>query len=219
MCGDSPRLKSLQLPDLSIGLNLLLLVSVQISTIRSACLTDHCTSSRDHVARCQYFATCAMRISVCIAIDTLVKTLFMSLRALRTRYLVKSSYRWHRQHYGYGTYGTSSERKSGLRHEPCGSPTSSSLEEGEEVKDVAIIGGGITGLASAHFLSKAAPNTRITLFESGDRLGGWLHSEEVDVGNGKVLFEKGPRTLRPTAPNGILTLDVVSSPEAIDTSE
>ena len=80
----------------------------------------------------------------------------------------------------------------------------------EEVKDVAVIGGGITGLASAYFLSRAAPNARITLLEGGDRLGGWLHSEEVDVGNGKVLFEKGPRSLRPTRPNGILTLELVS---------
>ena len=82
----------------------------------------------------------------------------------------------------------------------------------DELKDVAIIGGGITGLATAYYLSKAAPpHTRITLLESGDRLGGWVHSEEVDVGNGqKVLFEKGPRSLRPTDPNGLLTLELVS---------
>ena len=51
---------------------------------------------------------------------------------------------------------------------------------------------------------------RITLLEGGERLGGWLHSEEVDVSNGKVLFEKGPRSLRPTLPNGILALELVS---------
>ena len=80
-----------------------------------------------------------------------------------------------------------------------------------DFKNVAIIGGGITGLASAHFLSKASPETRISLFEGGKRLGGWLHSEVVETGNGKVIFEKGPRTLRPNVPNGLLTLDLVGS--------
>ena len=78
-----------------------------------------------------------------------------------------------------------------------------------DVQKVAVLGGGITGLASAHFLSKASPNTRITLFEGGKRLGGWLHSQMIETANGKVIFEKGPRTLRPSVPNGILTLDLV----------
>lgn len=81
----------------------------------------------------------------------------------------------------------------------------------QEPKDVAIIGGGITGLATAHFLSEWSPDTRITLFEGGKRLGGWLHSEVVETSNGKVIFEKGPRTLRPNIPNGRLTLDLVLS--------
>ena len=78
-----------------------------------------------------------------------------------------------------------------------------------DVQKVAILGGGITGLAAAHFLSKASPNTRITLFEGEKRLGGWLHSQMIETANGKVIFEKGPRTLRPSVPNGILTLDLV----------
>ena len=80
-----------------------------------------------------------------------------------------------------------------------------------DVQKVAILGGGITGLAAAHFLSKASPNTRITLFEGGKRLGGWLHSQMIETANGKVIFEKGPRTLRPSVPNGVLTLDLVWS--------
>ena len=39
---------------------------------------------------------------------------------------------------------------------------------------VAVIGGGITGLAAAHRLTELVPNVQPTLFESGQRLGGVL---------------------------------------------
>ena len=89
-------------------------------------------------------------------------------------------------------------------------PISKSEKPGS-VKNVAVLGGGITGLAAAHFLSKESPSTRITLLEGGNRLGGWLHSQAVETSDGTAIFEKGPRTLRPTVPNGILTLDLVRS--------
>lgn len=72
--------------------------------------------------------------------------------------------------------------------------------------DIAVLGAGITGLATAYFLSKQLPRAKITLYESAPRIGGWLDSSRVDVpgeGGGNVLFEKGPRTLRP-AQNGVL---------------
>ncbi|KAL8907045.1 MAG: hypothetical protein Q9207_001657 [Kuettlingeria erythrocarpa] len=80
-----------------------------------------------------------------------------------------------------------------------------------EVTDVAVLGGGITGLASAYYLAQQLPHSKITLFEGSSRLGGWLRSQQVDVGNGKVVFEQGPRNLRPTRPNGWVTLDLVKS--------
>jgi len=80
-----------------------------------------------------------------------------------------------------------------------------------EIKEVAVIGGGITGLATAYYISKLPKNVHVTLYESGPRLGGWLRSDSVDVANGNVVFEQGPRTLRPTVPNGLLTLRLVSS--------
>lgn len=85
----------------------------------------------------------------------------------------------------------------------------SSIER--EATDIAVLGGGITGLASAYYLSRFLPDARITLFEASTRLGGWLHSKQVNVGNGKVVFEQGPRNLRPTNPNGLVTLDLVGS--------
>lgn len=78
-----------------------------------------------------------------------------------------------------------------------------------EPPSIAVLGGGITGLASAYFLSRDFPTAKITLFEASSRLGGWLHSTSVDIGSGKVVFEQGPRNLRPTVPNGVVTLELV----------
>ncbi|KAF7190952.1 Protoporphyrinogen oxidase [Pseudocercospora fuligena] len=70
--------------------------------------------------------------------------------------------------------------------------------------DVGILGGGITGLASAYFLLRQHPNAKVTLYESKDRVGGWLESKRVPVKDGTVLFEGAARTLRPQS-NGVLT--------------
>jgi oxygen-dependent protoporphyrinogen oxidase len=45
---------------------------------------------------------------------------------------------------------------------------------------IAIIGGGITGLAAAHRLTELLPDPDITLFEASDRLGGVLETVERD---------------------------------------
>jgi len=81
-----------------------------------------------------------------------------------------------------------------------------------EVKEVAVIGGGITGLATAYYISKLPKKPHVTLYESGPRLGGWLRSTSIDIGNGNVVFEQGPRNLRPSVPNGLLTLRLVCFP-------
>ena len=79
------------------------------------------------------------------------------------------------------------------------------------IENVAILGGGITGLATTFFLSKALPKTKITLYEAGSQLGGWIHTRHVDTSNGQVVFEQGPRTLRPGFPDGWVTVDLVSA--------
>ena len=61
-----------------------------------------------------------------------------------------------------------------------------------DARHVVVIGGGVTGLASAYYLRKelgadAAP-TRITLLEQSERLGGKLVTEEVDT----FLIDGGP---------------------------
>ena len=65
-----------------------------------------------------------------------------------------------------------------------------------DAKDVAVLGGGITGLATAFELARILPNAKITIYETAKKLGGWMDSEIVPVRDGEVLFEWGPRTLR-----------------------
>ena len=54
--------------------------------------------------------------------------------------------------------------------------------------NVAVIGGGITGLATAFYLRKLRPNARITLFEGGSRLGGNIRTERRE----QFVVDAGP---------------------------
>lgn len=74
---------------------------------------------------------------------------------------------------------------------------------------IAVLGGGITGLSAAHYLSRELPDAQITIFEGGKRLGGWLNSEQVNIGNGYITVEQGPRTLRGGTPAALPTLEIV----------
>lgn len=84
-----------------------------------------------------------------------------------------------------------------------------SRPQGHEQESIAIIGGGISGLSCAHYLARESPNTQITIFEEGTELGGWLRSKTMNVDNGTIVFEGGPRTLRPGTPAGMVTLEMV----------
>jgi protoporphyrinogen/coproporphyrinogen III oxidase len=61
---------------------------------------------------------------------------------------------------------------------------------------IAVLGGGITGLATASFLTRECTDAKVTLYEGSNRLGGWIQSKQVEVDGGTVLFEQGPRSLR-----------------------
>ena len=65
--------------------------------------------------------------------------------------------------------------------------------------DVAILGGGISGLATAYFLEQSRPDLRITLVEKRSRLGGLISTVELDG----FLFEQGPDSLVEHKPEGI----------------
>jgi len=68
----------------------------------------------------------------------------------------------------------------------------SAAAEGDRPVRVAVIGGGISGLAAAHRLLEAAPGVgarvALTLVEAGDRLGGVIATERQDG----YLIEAGP---------------------------
>ncbi len=74
-----------------------------------------------------------------------------------------------------------------------------------------MLGGGITGLASAYYLAEQYAEAKVTIYESKPELGGWMRSKLVDVGDGQVIFEQGPRSLRPHPPNGTLSCQLVFS--------
>jgi len=72
------------------------------------------------------------------------------------------------------------------------------------MKKIVILGGGISGLATAWFLSRRFKNDSITLLESSDRFGGWIRT----VKEGDFLFEVGPRGFRPSG-KGQNTLSLI----------
>ena len=77
-------------------------------------------------------------------------------------------------------------------------------------KQIAVLGGGISGLSCAYYLTREFPSAKITLYEASNRLGGWVHTEVVDGGFGAIAFEQGPRTLQPNRVSSLVTFDLVS---------
>ncbi len=63
-------------------------------------------------------------------------------------------------------------------------------------REIAILGGGLTGLATAFHLSRGLPHAKVTIYEKSNKIGGWVNSEVIKVDDGEVLFEWGPRTIR-----------------------
>ncbi|OQE23186.1 hypothetical protein PENSTE_c009G06841 [Penicillium steckii] len=77
--------------------------------------------------------------------------------------------------------------------------------------NVAVVGGGITGLTAAWKLTQDSKCNEITLYEKSHRLGGWMESETIPVDGGKVVFEYGPRTLRWSRPAAQSILEMANA--------
>uniref|UniRef100_A0A8B9F9V8 Protoporphyrinogen oxidase n=1 Tax=Amazona collaria TaxID=241587 RepID=A0A8B9F9V8_9PSIT len=72
---------------------------------------------------------------------------------------------------------------------------------------VAVVGGGISGLAACYYLARGPHPPKVLLLEAGARLGGWLQSTRAADG---AVFEHGPRGIRPGGAAGADTLHMVS---------
>lgn len=109
-------------------------------------------------------------------------------------------------------HGTkSSSRSSSSTAEPSGSRgrDMAASANPEARKNIAVLGGGVTGLTAAHYLTREFPNAHVTIYEGSGRLGGWVKSTKVDVGSGHAVLEQGPRTLRPHTVAGGVTQELV----------
>uniref|UniRef100_A0A8C9ZF51 Protoporphyrinogen oxidase n=1 Tax=Sander lucioperca TaxID=283035 RepID=A0A8C9ZF51_SANLU len=71
---------------------------------------------------------------------------------------------------------------------------------------VAVLGGGIGGLAASYYLCKSPQVTKVIVLESSSRFGGWLWSTRRSDG---AVFEHGPRGIRPAGAVGHNTLNMV----------
>jgi len=76
-----------------------------------------------------------------------------------------------------------------------------------------ILGGGVAGLSAAHYALSSSKFRRIVILESSARIGGWIKT--IRNPNG-VLFEKGPRTIRPAGPQGANTLALINDLDITD---
>jgi len=108
--------------------------------------------------------------------------------------------------YGGGTardFAVAHGIRDGRRYDFAGTPVT-------ERYDVVIIGAGIGGLATAHYLSKARPGARILLLDAHDDFGGHARRNEFDV-DGRFLLGyggsesiEGPRRLWTSAARACL---------------
>ncbi|XP_069573352.1 protoporphyrinogen oxidase [Brachyistius frenatus] len=74
------------------------------------------------------------------------------------------------------------------------------------MRTVAVLGGGIGGLAASYYLCKNPLVTKVVLLESSSRFGGWLWSTRRSDG---AVFEHGPRGIRPAGTVGRNTLNMM----------
>lgn len=73
------------------------------------------------------------------------------------------------------------------------------IPSGKSVRRVAVIGGGITGLAAAHRLISTTSDTVVTLFDSSNRLGGIIQTQKSDG----FLMECGPDSFITNKPGAV----------------
>lgn len=68
--------------------------------------------------------------------------------------------------------------------------------------DIAVLGGGLTGLTTAYYLTRFHPDANVTIYESEARVGGWIDTQQVEVTTSAgaeetISFERGARVVSP----------------------
>jgi len=108
------------------------------------------------------------------------------------------------------------------------STSSSKLSSNAPSTSIAIIGAGLGGLSSAIYLlrtltPRAKQGTKIVIYEKEKRVGGWCRAIRLVKGkefteeksligvDDKLIFETGPRSIRPVGLQGWLTIEMVYS--------
>uniref|UniRef100_A0A3P8SW87 Protoporphyrinogen oxidase n=1 Tax=Amphiprion percula TaxID=161767 RepID=A0A3P8SW87_AMPPE len=76
----------------------------------------------------------------------------------------------------------------------------------QPMRTIAVLGGGIGGLATSYYLCRNPQVTKVIVLESSSRFGGWLWSTRRSDG---AVFEHGPRGIRPAGAVGRNTLNMV----------
>jgi spermidine dehydrogenase len=119
-----------------------------------------------------------------------------------------------------GSFETAHRLRDGDFWESAGTP-----HDTGEVFDLIVVGGGISGLAAAHFYRKSAgANARILILDNHDDFGGHAKRNEFRVGNRTLLGYGGTYSIESPEPysavaRGVieeLGIDVGSFPEYLD---
>src|SRR5271165_5584311 len=94
-----------------------------------------------------------------------------------------------------GSFEAAHSLRDGDFWEKAGKP----VETGESF-DLIVVGGGISGLSTAHFFRKANPNARILILDNHDDFGGHAKRNEFTAGNRKLLGYGGTFSIESPAP-------------------
>jgi oxygen-dependent protoporphyrinogen oxidase len=65
---------------------------------------------------------------------------------------------------------------------------------------IVIIGGGISGLSAAYYVTKKLPDAQISLLEASNRWGGKITTDRATFDDGQFIIEGGPDTFLATKP-------------------
>jgi spermidine dehydrogenase len=119
-----------------------------------------------------------------------------------------------------GSFETAHALRDGTFWETAGKP-----HDTDETFDLVVVGGGISGLAAAHFYRKSAgTNARILILENHDDFGGHAKRNEFRVGNRMLLGYGGTYSIESPEPYSAaskalieeLGIDVSSFPKYLD---